>query len=228
MQAGIQSFPSFSKKKYQGNWDANVVNHFVWFPHMFAGRLRQGTTQEKNPWKVACLWAHIETVDTRFGLKCSPKQGQVWHLPYTAKRRRYKFRGTEKYVMLNTRCAFVNNSSRKCQLFYQTFLSVTSRWQCTKEKHRWLKMQICAWTRLPCVSGVGTVTCTPSRLQRWPQGSRVTTPPVWRAVVRGKGTHSSNLQLSVAELLFLKTNKTNKKNTGLWHEHWEEKKPLNV
>lgn len=31
---------------------------------------------------------------------------------------------------------------------------------------------------LPCVSGVGTVTCTPSRLQRWPQGSRVTTPPV--------------------------------------------------
>lgn len=36
------------------------------------------------------------------------------------------------------------------------------------------------------MSGVGTVTWTPSRLQRWPQGSRVTTPPVDKEeIVRG-------------------------------------------
>lgn len=58
-------------------------------------RLVEAGDNTKKPWKGRLRRAHIEIVDTRYGLKCSPKQRQAWHLPSTKEKRIRVYRKTK-------------------------------------------------------------------------------------------------------------------------------------
>ncbi len=85
-------------------------------------------------------------------------------------------------IWVNFQCtAFIDQTGAVYQNSYMSARCVKA----SRTPVHWGKLGVCVCVCmrvciLPCVSGVGTVTCTPSRLQRWPQGSRVTTPPVLR------------------------------------------------